>query len=379
MTEKLELSKSQPRQAATASKDQQLAKKIIHVDMDSFYASVELLDYPQYIEKPIAVGGNYTRGVLTTCNYVARQFGVKSAMSNKKALQLCPELIILPVRMELYKEVSAKIFKVYERYTDLIETISLDEAYLDVSNCQLFGGSATLIAEDIRKSVFEETKLTASAGIAPNKFLAKICSELHKPNGQYVLTPAQIPEFMPSLSVSKIWGIGKKSTQILAKAGIYTCGDVQKWTKFDLENQFGKMGRSLHGYARGVDNSIVTPHRERKSISVERTFEVDVARNQIKKKLLLDLYGALLVRLAKFHQKEKLKGNKKPLIGSLVVKVKFANFEQTTREQKWHEVDSQIFINLMSEALTRKEEGVRLLGLGIKFQSDEKVQLDLFQ
>ncbi len=139
------------------------------------------------------------------------------------------------------------------------------------------------------------------------------------------------------------------------------------------------MGRSLHGYAWGADNSGVSPHRERKSISVERTFEVDVARNQIKKKLLLNLYGALLVRLAKFHQKEKLKGNKKPLIGSLVVKVKFANFEQTTKEQKWHEVDSQIFINLMSEALTRKEEGVRLLGLGIKFQSDEKVQLDLFQ
>lgn len=354
-------------------------RKIIHIDMDCFYAAVELLERPDLQGQPVAVGGNSDRrGVLTTCNYEARKYGVRSAMSTAQALKLCPALVLLPVRMDLYKAKSSEVFEIFREYTDLIEAISLDEAYLDVSGLEQFGGSATLIAQDIRQKIWERTSLTASAGVAPNKFLAKICSDLNKPNGQFVLTPAEIPEFLRDLPLNKIWGVGKKSSQKLAEKGLYTCSDVLKWSLADLEANFGSLGRGLYQYARGEDHRLVKSWRKRKSISVERTFPKDIPREQVQHSLIEDLFGALLIRLSKFKNREKELKHPVPVVGSLVVKVKFSNFESTTKEMKWPEVDKSKFVVLLSEALTRRKLGVRLIGMGVKFVDKEDNQLDLF-
>lgn len=354
-------------------------RKIIHIDMDCFYAAVELLERPDLQGQPVAVGGDSDRrGVLTTCNYEARKFGVRSAMPTSQAMKLCPHLVLLPVRMDLYKAKSMEVFEIFREFTDLIEAISLDEAYLDVSDLKQFGGSATLIAEDIRRKIWERTSLTASAGVAPNKFLAKICSDLNKPNGQYVLSPPEVSDFLRDLPLKKIWGVGKKSSEKLAEHGLHSCSDVLKWSLAELESQFGRLGSGLYQYARGVDHRSVKPWRKRKSISVERTFAHDIPREQVQHSLIEDLYGALLIRLSKFKKREIELKHPIPVVGGLVVKVKFSNFESTTKEMKWPEVDKSRFIELLSEALTRKKLGVRLIGIGVKFVDKEDNQLDLF-
>ncbi|MGA9618935.1 MAG: DNA polymerase IV, partial [Serratia proteamaculans] len=229
-------------------------RKIIHVDMDCFFAAVEMRDDPSLRDIPLAIGGSADRrGVISTANYPARRYGVHSAMSTAMALKLCPHLKLLPGRMAAYKEASQHIREIFARYTPLIEPLSLDEAYLDVTDCSQCNGSATLIAEQIRQTISDELNLTASAGIAPIKFLAKIASELNKPNGQYVITPAQVPAFLQQLPLSKIPGVGKVTAKRLEDVGLITCADVQQYDLVALLKRFGKFGRVLWERCQGID------------------------------------------------------------------------------------------------------------------------------
>jgi len=229
-------------------------KKIIHIDMDCFYAAVEMRDDPTLVGHPLAVGGQPDkRGVVATCNYEARAFGIHSAMAMSQAVRRCPDLMIVPPRMSYYRDISKQIRAIFQRYTDVIEPLSLDEAFLDVTDCNLCRGSATLIAEDIRSAIRNELQLTASAGIAPVKFLAKICSDENKPDGQFVITPSEVDQFTAALPLRKIPGVGKVSAQKLAKLGLNTCQDVRNFGEPLLVKQFGKFGRALYQRALGID------------------------------------------------------------------------------------------------------------------------------
>ncbi|MEM7010896.1 MAG: DNA polymerase IV, partial [Verrucomicrobiota bacterium] len=235
--------------------------------MDCFYAAIEMREDPSLVGKPIAVGGGSKRGVLTTANYEARKFGCRSAMPGWKARELCPQLIFLPVRFDLYREESRRIRQVFAQFTDLIEPLSLDEAYLDVSHLRSQGSS---IAGEIRARIFENTQLTASAGIAPNKFLAKVASDWQKPNGQFEIGDDDVAEFVQQLPVRKIWGVGKRTAEKLERLGAKTCGDLQRWPLNDLTREFGKFGVGLYHLSRGQDDRQVNPDRERKSLVAER-------------------------------------------------------------------------------------------------------------
>src|ERR1700686_243490 len=251
-----------------------LVRRIIHLDMDCFYAAIEVRDKPELAGQPVAVGGaRDRRGVLTTCNYEARKFGVRSAMPTFQALQRCPELIVMPTRFEVYRQESAKIREILLRFTPLVEPLSLDEAFLDVSSRP--EGPAAL-AENIRGLIFQDTALTASAGIAPNKMLAKIASDWNKPNGQFEIRPEDIAGFMQELPVQKLWGIGTKSAEKFARLGIRTCGEPQRCSRIQRHEWFGKFGLELYLLCRGDDRREVTPDRERKSLSNERTFTIDL-------------------------------------------------------------------------------------------------------
>src|SRR5271156_1929972 len=244
-------------------------RKIIHLDMDCFYAAVEMRERPELAGQPIAVGGGSRRGVVTTCNYEARKFGIHSAIPGFHARERCPHLVFLPVRFDLYRAESAKIRQILYAYTPLVEPLSLDEAYLDVTG---FDRYAWDIAKEIRARIFSETRLTASAGIAPNKMLAKIASDWRKPNGQFAITPDQIAPFMRELPVRKIWGVGPKSAGKFEAQGIRTCGDLQQIPLAELVRRHGKWGRELHDLCRGHDDRDVEPNRIRKSLSNETTF-----------------------------------------------------------------------------------------------------------
>ncbi|WP_233114499.1 DNA polymerase IV, partial [Aggregatibacter actinomycetemcomitans] len=247
-------------------------RKIIHIDMDCFYASTEIRENPFLADKPVAVGGRAEqRGMLTTCNYAAREFGLHSAMPTAQALKLCPNLVLLPVNMPLYREVSQQIHQIFQRYTSIIEPLSLDEAYLDVTDCDKCAGSATWIAQDIRSAIFNELHLTASAGLAPLKFLAKIASDQNKPNGQFVIEPKEVADFVATLPLKKIPGVGKVTSEKLLQMGLATCADVQKYDRNALFNLFGKVGQHIWAYSHGIDERPVQPHRERKSVGVETT------------------------------------------------------------------------------------------------------------
>ena len=223
-------------------------RKIIHLDMDCFYAAIELRERPELIGHPVAVGGGSPRGVITTCNYEARAFGVRSAMPGFKARELCPDLIFLPVRFDLYRASSAVIRKILLSYTPLVEPLSLDEAYLDVSELNRYAWG---VAQELRARIYEETKLTGSAGIAPNKMLAKIASEWRKPNGQFAILPDEIEAFMRQLPVSKLSGVGPKSVERFASLGIHTCNDLQKFSLPELAQRFGRWGHELYHLCRG--------------------------------------------------------------------------------------------------------------------------------
>ncbi|MGL5701286.1 MAG: DNA polymerase IV, partial [Kluyvera sp.] len=275
-------------------------RKIIHIDMDCFFAAVEMRDNPALRDIPVAIGGSRVqRGVISTANYPARKFGVRCAMPTAMALKLCPHLTLLPGRFEAYREASNHIREIFSRYTSLIEPLSLDEAYLDVSDSTHCHGSATLMAQEIRQTIFNELALTASAGVAPVKFLAKIASDLNKPNGQFVLTPADVTAFLQTLPLAKIPGVGKVSAAKLESMGLRTCADVQKSDLAMLLKRFGKFGRVLWERSQGIDEREINNSRQRKSIGVERTLEEDIHDWADCEAIIERLYPELERRLAK--------------------------------------------------------------------------------
>jgi DNA polymerase-4 len=338
-------------------------RKIIHIDMDCFYAAVEMRDDESLRGIPIAVGGSKDRrGVISTCNYEARSFGIHSAMATAYALRICPQLKVIPGRMSHYKSISKQLRSIFERYTDLIEPLSLDEAFLDVSESTLFDGSATLIATDIRETIKKELDLTASAGVAPNKFLAKIGSDENKPDGQFVITPQEVDEFVRKLPLSKIPGVGKVTAKRLAKYNLLSCEDVRSFGKENLISKFSKLGETLWKRSFGIDERKLTTHWIRKSSSVEHTFAEDIFdQTQLP---LEKLYEELEQRLSKLEPRK---------IKTLQLKLKFTDFRTTTAERSHHLLDINLFTELSSIAWLRGNGlGIRLLGLGVSFQDDQK-------
>jgi DNA polymerase-4 len=355
-------------------------RKIIHIDADSFYASVETREDPGLEGKPMAVGGSSDRrGVIATSNYEARKFGVRSAMSSARAMQLCPQLVIVKPRFDLYKEVSRQFHDIFSEFTDLVEPLSLDEAYLDVSDCELFEGSATLIANEIRRRIREECGVTASAGVAPNKFLAKVASDWNKPDGTFTIAPDQVADFVRELPVSKINGVGKVTAEKMKKMGVITCGDLQHVPLETLARRFGKYGSRLAELALGYDNRSVKTNRVRKSISVERTYAEDIETEQ-------DVIAAMPELLEELARRfEKIESQYVP--SKRYVKVKFNTFSQTTLEEvivgdvrRW--LSREDFARLVASAWRRGALPVRLLGAGLRLQpaySDGDQQIELFR
>lgn len=346
-------------------------RKIIHVDMDCFYAAVEIKFRPHLKGKPVGVGGSPDgRGVLTTANYEARKFGVRSAMPSRQAMKLCPELILIRPDFSRYKAESEHVREILGRYASVVEPLSLDEAYIDVTDSPHEGGSATRIAARIRREIKAETGLAASAGVAPNKFLAKIASDLNKPDGLAVIRPDQIDAFMKNLPVEKIWGVGKVTAEKMNGLGIHTCGDLQKLPVERLQEVFGSWGHQLFEFSRGIDNREVSNDRERKSLSVEETYGQDlVTRNDC-----LAALGPLYEDFAERMEKYRARGDeeKGQIAKSAVVKVKFVNFRSKGRERKWDKVELpslDVFRELLEEALDGETLCVRLLGVGVRFNS----------
>lgn len=341
------------------------SRKIIHVDMDCFYAAIEIRDNPMLAEKPVAVGGApHERGVLCTCNYDARKYGVRSAMATAYALKLCPDLIVLPVNMHKYKAEAKIIHAIFREYTSLVEPLSLDEAYLDVSNSPIHQGSATLIAKEIREKIWQTLCLTASAGVAPNKFLAKIASGWQKPNGLFVIRPQDIDHFIKNLPVKEIHGVGKITAEKLHSLGLHTCLDLQKLSRVQLTDYFGKFGSQLYDQCRGIDDRTVEPNRVRKSLSVERTFNEDIYITSATIDILKDLYDQLIKRLNETSIHRKIKNQ--------YIKVKFSNFRQVTLERANSVANFEQYEKLLFEISKRENIQVRLIGIGVHFICDEK-------
>lgn len=336
-------------------------RKIIHVDMDCFFAAVEMRDNPALRDIPIAIGGSRVqRGVISTANYPARKFGVRSAMPTATALKLCPHLTLLPGRFEAYKEASSQIRDIFSRYTALIEPLSLDEAYLDVTDSPHCHGSATLMAEEIRQTIFRETRLTASAGVAPVKFLAKIASDLNKPDGQYVIAPADVQGFLRTLPLGKIPGVGKVSAAKLETLGLRTCEDVQNSDLAMLLKRFGKFGRILWERSQGIDERQISNDRLRKSVGVERTLIEDIHEwEECEAIINQQLYPELERRLLKI----------KPdlLIARQGVKLKFADFQLTTQEHVWPRLNKDDLLATARKTWNERRggRGVRLVGLHV--------------
>jgi DNA polymerase-4 len=346
-------------------------RRIIHIDMDCFYASVETKYNPHYKGKPLAVGGPpESRSVLCTANYEARRFGVKAAIPSRRAVKLCPQLILVPPQFDLYREESLAIRKIFEKFTDKIEPLSLDEAYLDVSECRDFKGSATLIAREIRQQIFENRKLTASAGIAPNKFLAKVASDWKKPNNQFTISPDLIEEFMPELPVDCIYGIGKVTAKRLEEKGIRNCRNLQALSTYDLKKLFGSRAQEMFELCRGIDHREVITSWERKSLTVEETFSQDLQDILQIRAELPSLYETWSQRMDKGNYWERMAG--------WVVKLKFFDFKSTTHEiSNRSKPTLQDFLNLVDNAFERQKKPVRLIGLGCRLKeslSDQETQ-----
>ena len=344
-------------------------KKIIHIDMDCFYASIEIRENPNLQGKPVAVGGSSRqRGVLTTCNYEARKFGLHSAMPTAQAIKKCPNLILVPVNMTLYKQVSAQIHQIFQRYTDIIEPLSLDEAYLDVTHCQKCSGSATWIAQEIRQAIFDELNLTASAGVAPLKFLAKIASDMNKPNGQFVIKPNEVEKFIKTLPLNKIPGVGKVTSQRLLDMGLETCADIQNFDQIALLNQFGKAGKRIWDFSHGIDDREVQAHRERKSVGVEQTLLENIHTIEQASALLNNLYQELIRRLDRVSRNIPLSSLRK--IG---IKLKFEDFQVTTLEKTGLPLSLESFQQLLPQIFMRaKGRSIRLIGLHVNLPEENK-------
>ncbi|MFT4551204.1 MAG: DNA polymerase-4 [Verrucomicrobiales bacterium] len=341
-------------------------RKIIHIDMDCFYAAIEIREHPELRGRPVAVGGNSEgRGVLTTCNYEARKFGCHSAMPAFQALQRCPKLVLLPVRFELYRAVSHQVREIFAEFTELIEPLSLDEAFLDVSH---LNSSATSIAQEIRYRIRETTLLTASAGIANNKMLAKIASDWNKPDGQFEVRRDEVAGFMEELSVRKLWGVGGKTAEKLATMGVQTCGQLQKFELAELARRLKGFGAELYQRCRGIDDRIVNPTRERKSVSNETTFREDLTSFEACLENLRPLFDELASDVERKHSARALH--------KAVVKVKFSDFTQTTAEKLAGELDFANYESLLAEAWQRGDgKSVRLLGAGVRFKPMDSPEL----
>lgn len=358
-------------------------RKIIHIDMDAFYASVEQRDHPEYRNKAIVVGGRPEGrgGVIAAASYEARKFGVRSAMPSKKALQLCPDLIFVHPRFDVYKTVSKKIRTIFQRYTDLIEPLSLDEAYLDVTNDKLNIGSAMEIAKQIKASIKEELQLTASAGVSSNKFVAKIASDLNKPDGLTFIGPSHIEAFMEKLPVEKFFGIGKVTAAKMKKMGLFVGADLKKMSEKELITHFGKLGMFYYKIVRGIDNREVQAHREHKSMGAEDTFRYDLTSIKEMNEQLEKIAAVVCNRLIKHN----LKGR------TLTVKIKYHDFKQITRNHSFVTGinDLETIIKTAQQLLWStnvENKKIRLLGISlsnfnliITSKKKENGQIELFE
>ncbi|WP_333807562.1 DNA polymerase IV [Flavobacterium sp.] len=349
-------------------------RKIIHVDMDAFYASVEQMDNPELKGKPLAVGGSEVRGVVSAASYEARKFGVRSAISGIQAKKLCPDLIFVRPRFDRYKEISKKIRKIFHDYTDLIEPLSLDEAYLDVTENKKGNPSATLIAQEIRKRIFEEVGLTASAGISVNKFVAKIASDYNKPNGQKTVNPDEVEAFLEKLDIKKFYGVGKVTAEKMYQLGIFTGYDLKQKPLEYLEKHFGNSGFHYYQICRGIHNSAVKPNRKIKSVGAERTFGENLSSEIFMEERLQSIAKELEKRL----QKSKISGK------TITLKIKYSDFTLQTRSKTlpYFVSDKNIILDVAKDLLyqERLRNSVRLLGISIhNLNNEEKTKTDLPQ
>lgn len=334
-----------------------MTRKIIHLDMDCFYAAIEVRDNPELRGHPVAVGGaRDRRGVLTTCNYEARAFGIHSAMPTFKALQKCPHLIVVPVRFDAYRRESKRVRALMESFTSTIEPLSLDEAYLDMSHQDR---PASEVAAELRAMVYRTTGLTASAGIAPNKLLAKVASDWKKPDGQFEIRPEDIAGFMEALPVRKVWGIGPVAAGKLQAEGITTCGQLQGLNALDLQQLFGRFGSELYDLCRGRDDRPVETHRPRKSLSTERTFSTDLHTVEACREQMIPLVTEIRDDL-----QHRTSG---PAVAKIFVKLKFADFNKTTVERTGLDPSEANYTNLLAEGYGRSGQPVRLIGIGVRF------------
>lgn len=334
-------------------------RKIIHVDMDAFYASVEQLDNPELRGKPIAVGGSAERGVVAAASYEARKYGVRSAMSSMTAKKLCPHLIFVDTHFNRYREISQQVRNIFYEYTDLVEPLSLDEAYLDVTENKKGNPSATLIAMEIREKIFERTGLTASAGISVNKFLAKIASDFNKPNGQKTVNPEDIEEFLEGLDIRKFYGVGKVTAEKMYQLGVFTGGDLKSRSMDFLSENFGKSGSHFYRIVRGMDSSPVKPHRIPKSLGAEHTFDENISSEIF----MLEKLEIIAAELERRLTRNEIAGK------TITLKIKYSDFAQQTRSKTLDFYVSQKdrIMSTVKELLYQEKlkNSVRLLGISL--------------
>ena len=334
-------------------------RKIIHVDMDAFYASVEQMDNPDLKGKPLAVGGGGKRGVISAASYEARKFGVKSAMTGNLASKLCPDLIFVKPRFDRYSEISKEVKRIFYDYTDLVEPLSLDEAYLDVTENKKGNPSASLMAEEIRERIFKEVGLTASAGISINKFIAKVASDYNKPNGQKTVNPEEVIGFLERLDIRKFYGVGKVTAEKMYQKGIFTGLDLRGKSLEYLDENFGKSGRYYYYVVRGIHNSEVKPNRIRKSLAAERTFSENLSSEVF-----------MLEKLEHIAEEVSRRLNKSKIAGKTVtLKIKYSDFTLQTRSKtlQYFISDKSIILDTAKDLLyqERLNNSVRLLGISM--------------
>jgi DNA polymerase-4 len=341
-------------------------RKIIHIDMDAFYASVEQMDNPFLRGKPLAVGGSENRGVVSAASYEARKFGVRSAISGVLAKKYCPELIFVPPRFDRYKEISTKIHKIFHEYTDLVEPLSLDEAYLDVTVNKKGNPSASLLAQEIRQRIFNEVGITASAGISINKFVAKVASDYNKPNGQKTVNPDEVVPFLEELPIRKFYGVGKVTTEKMYQLGIFTGTDLKSKSLEFLEKHFGKSGTFYYHVVRGVHNSEVKADRITKSVAAEHTFDVNLSSEIF----MLEQLERIAISLERRLKKHKVSGK------TVTLKIKYSDFTQQTRSKTlpYFIADKSLIMETIKELLyqERMKDSVRLLGISLSNLNTEE-------
>jgi DNA polymerase IV len=348
-------------------------RKIIHIDMDAFFASVEQMDNPELRGKPVAVGGSENRGVVAAASYEARKFGVRSAISGVLAKKNCPDLIFVKPRFERYKEISGKIRTIFHDYTDLVEPLSLDEAYLDVTNNKKGNPSASLLAQEIRLRIFNEVGLTASAGISINKFVAKIASDYNKPNGQKTVTPEEVIPFLEELAIRKFYGVGKVTTEKMYQLGIFTGLELKSKSLEFLEKHFGKSGVFYYNVVRGIHNSEVKPDRITKSVAAEHTFEVNLSSEIF----MIEQLENIAIVLEKRLKKQQISGK------TITLKIKYSDFTQQTRSKTlpYFISDKGLILETVKELLfqERMKNSVRLLGISLNNLNTEEKKTVIVQ